>query len=61
MKNRSFGASISLGLDFEESSRRFYKAGTGSPNKKYGWEVCGEQELVELPDETETPFNEKKS
>jgi len=61
LKNRSFGASISLGLDFEESSRRFYKAGTGSPNKKYGWEVCGEQELVELPDETETPFNEKKS
>ena len=61
LKNRSFGASISLGLGFEESSRRFYKVGTGSPNKKYGWEVCGEQELVELPDETETPFNEKKS
>lgn len=60
LKNRAFGASAALSLDFEESSRRFYKARTGNPFKKFGWELSGDQqEFVELPDGTKTPFDEK--
>ena len=61
LKNRTFGASLSLGLDFEASSKRFYKAGTGDPYKKYGWELCGPQEIVELPSGMETPFDERRA
>ena len=61
LKNRTFGASLSLGLDFEASSKRFYKAGTGDPYKKYGWERCGPQEIVELPSGMETPFDERRA
>lgn len=60
LKNRAFGATASLSLDFEESSRRFYKARTGNPYRKFGWELSRDkQEFVELPDGTETPFDEK--
>ena len=60
LKNRAFGASAALSFDFEESSRRFFKARTGNPNKKFGWELSrDQQEFVELPDGTKTPFDEK--
>lgn len=37
LKNRSYGELIPVGLDYEATSRRFYKAGTGDPNKHFGW------------------------
>lgn len=58
LKNRAFGSQASIGLDFEETSRRFYKAGIGNPAWRFGWEFDGEQQMVELPDE-QTPFEEE--
>lgn len=57
LKNRSFGELISIGLDYEPTSRRFYKAGTGDPNKQYGWALSGPQEVMGLPEGTATPFD----
>ncbi|MPM18639.1 hypothetical protein SDC9_65052 [bioreactor metagenome] len=56
LKNRSFGSTISVGLDFEPGSRRFYKAGTGNPNKKYGWNFMQQIELEEVADDENNPF-----
>lgn len=39
LKNRSYGELVSVGLDYEETSRRFYKSITGDPQKRYGWEL----------------------
>lgn len=51
LKNRQFGETVSIGLDYEPKSRRFFKALTGNPYQKYGWERNGEQTIVELPKE----------
>lgn len=48
LKNRAFGSTISVGLDFDEPSRRFYKAVTGNPKKKLGWECSRQQVLQEV-------------
>lgn len=56
LKNRQFGELVSIGLDFDPASRRFFKAGTGTPNKRYGWELTGTQTIVELPEGTTVPF-----
>ena len=56
LKNRSFGELISIGLDYEPASRRFFKAGTGNPNRQYGWALSGHQQIIELPEESATPF-----
>ena len=57
LKNRRYGELISIGLGYDPTSRRFYKAGTGEPGKPYGWELTGEQTAVELPKGTPTPFD----
>lgn len=56
LKNRQFGELISIGLDYEPTSRRFFKAGMGNPNKQYGWALSGPQQVMELPKGTPTPF-----
>ncbi len=56
LKNRSFGELASIGLDYESTSRRFFKAGTANPNKQYGWELSGPQQVMELPEGIATPF-----
>lgn len=56
LKNRSYGSTISVGLNFDEPSRRFYKSGTGNPQKKLNWEFNKQQGIQEVqPDGTE-PF-----
>lgn len=56
LKNRSYGELIPIGLDYESASRRFFKAGTGNPNKQYVWALSGPQQVMELPEGTATPF-----
>lgn len=53
LKNRGFGASGFVRLDFDKASRRLYRAGT-TPNKRYGWQPT--QTFVDLPNE-QTPFD----
>ena len=49
LKNRFFGErGRSIGLNFEPQSKRFYKSGTGNPNKAYGWALSGPQMFLEL-------------
>lgn len=38
LKNRSFGETVSIGMNYDDTSRRFYKA-DGNPHKKYKWEA----------------------
>lgn len=57
LKNRSFGALPSIGLNFEPRSRRFFKSGTGRPDWRYSWESCGEQGFIEMPQGERTPFD----
>lgn len=54
LKNRSFGNKVKIGLDFEPTSRRFYKAGTGSPGWRFGWDFSGQQEFFQVAQPT--PF-----
>lgn len=49
LKNRAFGASAAIGMNYDAPSRRFYRAGTGNPGKQYGWEFQGKQTTVALP------------
>lgn len=56
LKNRSFGESAAIGLNYHQASRRFFKAGTGTPNKQYGWERAGQQGVIQLPDRNGNPF-----
>ena len=53
LKNRSFGATAAIGMDFDPVSRRFFRAGVGNPVKQYGWELCGQQTAVDFPRESE--------
>lgn len=53
LKNRSFGATAAIGMDFDPVSRRFFRAGAGNPVKQYGWELCGQQTAVDFPSESE--------
>lgn len=57
LKNRSFGETISIGLNYDAPSRRFYKSGTGTPYKRYSWEAMKQQMFTELPTGTKTPFD----
>lgn len=56
LKNRAFGNQAAISLDFDPASRRFYKAGAGSPYWKFSWEFDGKQQMVELPD-VAVPFD----
>lgn len=56
LKNRAYGSTISVGLDFDEPSRRFYKFGTGNPNKKLNWEYSSQQEIREVQRDGTEPF-----
>ena len=57
LKNRFFGErGRSIGLNFERKSKRFYKSGTGNPDKVYGWALSGRQAVVDLPEGGEDPF-----
>lgn len=57
VEGAEIGELVSIGLNYDPASRRFYKAGTGDPGKPYGWELTGEQTAVELPEGTPTPFD----
>lgn len=37
IKNRDFGETVKLALDYDPKSRRFYKSGTDELYRKYGW------------------------
>ena len=50
LKNRAFGATAAIGMDYDVPSRRFFRAGTGNPGKQYGWERSGQQAAIKLPD-----------
>lgn len=50
LKNRAFGATAAIGMDYDVPSRRFFWAGTGDQGKKYSWEKSGEQAAIKLPD-----------
>ena len=57
LKNRAFGATTKIGLDFEPASRRFYKAGTGDPGWRFGWEFDGDQIAMKDEPVKEDPFD----
>lgn len=60
LKNRFYGVRKQIGLTFDETSRRFYKSGTGDLDRRYGWEFAGCQ--VRFPEDGaggEDPFPEK--
>lgn len=56
LKNRDYGATGAIRLNYHAPSRRFYRAGTGNPNKRYGWESSGQQSVIELPERDGNPF-----
>lgn len=58
LKNRAFGNQVKIGLDFESASRRFYKAGTGSPEWRFGWEYDGGQIAIRDEPVEGDPFEE---
>lgn len=52
LKNRFWGErGRSIGLCFDRRSKRFYKSGTGSPNKSFGWALAAPQGVIHLPDD----------
>ncbi len=57
LKNRDFGATGQVWLDFDKKSRRFFPLG-GDPKKALGWEMAARQvEIAELPGGDKTlPF-----
>lgn len=56
LKNRAFGSTIKIGMNYDVPSHRYFKALTGNPNKKYSWEMAAEQ--VWLPfNDADNPFN----
>lgn len=61
LKNRFFGErDRNIGLNFEPKSKRFYKSGSGNPVKKYGWELSGTQQIMELSGPCDDdPFDQK--
>lgn len=63
LKNRFFGErGRHIGLNFDRTSKRFYKSGTGNPNKSYGWALAGPQQVVELPrQDPDDPFAKKEA
>lgn len=58
LKNRAFGNQVKIGLDFEPTSRRFYKAVTGDPGWRFGWEYDGGQLAMEDEPVEGDPFDE---
>lgn len=51
LKNRFFGErGRSIGLNFETTSRRFYKSGTGQPDRTYGWEFAFSGRQITMED-----------
>lgn len=61
LKNRAFGTKPLLYLDFDTPSRRFFKAESGDPYWKFGWEDSGEQMGFEDLGDVNTPFEEKRN
>ena len=52
LKNRFWGErGRSIGLCFEKRSKRFYKSGTGNPNKAFGWALAAPQGTIRLPED----------
>ena len=59
LKNRFFGVRRQIGLDFDETSKRFYKSGSGSPAKRFSWEFAGDHlKLTEIAADPDDPFPE---
>ncbi len=55
LKNRESGITATYSLDFEPISRRFYKHGSGDPDKRFGWEPA-QAELAEVAADGREPF-----
>ena len=55
LKNRSDGLIENYSLDFDPVSRRFFKAGSGNPDKRYSWEPQ-QVAFQELEDDPTAPF-----
>lgn len=55
LKNRSCGGNVKIKLDFEPTSRRFYKAFGGAPDRKYPWEFVEQRSIPEGAPESD-PF-----
>lgn len=52
LKNRFWGErGRSIGLCFDKRSKRFYKSGTGNPNKAFGWALAAPQGTIRLPED----------
>lgn len=58
LKNRTYGAQAKIFLGFDPHSRRFFKAGTGDPGWKFGWEYDGKAAPRESAAEEGDPFQE---
>lgn len=56
LKNRADGVDATFSLRFEHSSRRFYKAGSGDPNRRYSWDTSTEPMFAEIPEDPNSPF-----
>ncbi|MEG0780855.1 MAG: AAA family ATPase [Oscillospiraceae bacterium] len=57
LKNRDFGMTGSIYLDFDKASRRFFPAKTGTPKKPFGWDPAARQlSFAEITDEPGVPF-----
>lgn len=55
LKNRSYGESKEFALNFDKLSKRFYSPLSGDVNKRYGWDLIGQQ-IELLPGNTPVPF-----
>ena len=56
LKNRMFGGTKEINLQFDVKSKRFYRPGE-TPDKKYGWELPGQQvEMQEISEAGDEPF-----
>ena len=38
IKNRDFGETVKIALDYDQKSRRFYESGTDKLYRQYGWQ-----------------------
>lgn len=57
LKNRFFGElDKGIGLNFDQVSKRFYKSGSGNPDKPYGWQFMGDQIPIIEDTPEEDPF-----
>lgn len=59
LKNRAFGSRAKIGLCFDPSSRRYYKANSGTADWSFGWQGSEQAEFTVL-DGVDTPFDGKE-